>query len=793
MFVFSEEPPAKPIQLWSKNQIAVEYDSDSETAAAPTTNRLVGKDVWKGRVIKKPKVEPKKHTPKEGSSSSSSSSKRKPSTSKNGSGSSSKTDKNSTGNKSSPGASADLKGIVSYYESEESDEPETGIIFPKTSRQEAYSKNRKHKLSISSNSKTSNNSTMNSEESVSFTMKSQNHSVPKPAVFNEQDEEKKHTIPKVKLPPQKKFVSAVHSPQVLESVIASKSEANITNTIGASLKTTGDLVGKSVVEAEKAENQGEQVADAVNVAEGIKDKVKSRSRSKSKKQKLKKSKKSQSRSRSSSRSYSRSGSSSRSRSRSSRSISYSYSTSRSRSSHSRSSGSSSDSYSSRSRSRSSSYRRSRHRRRSKRSSSRRRHRRRSRSSSYSDEDRISRRHVRGQPPKRKRRKRNKKRRITRAPNPPMVPRNPKFQQQQNAGLKQTQQTPGVSLPPKLGSGLGPKSFGTLDIGSGSDSNRRNSDSNEATTRSGQNAGKHITNEVPAMNTSNASLPSNPNSVEPKENPDTVSEQPVIIGPQLPKPNGIDEFIAHTSKLGVNVEEDMPNGPIEEKNALPENIPEEMKEKYSDLMSRLNNHIQKKEKSIDGRDDERSNGSNSVQPGAGMEGAVTPTGSYVGTSEHESFSIQNQSLVHHQPQQQQQYTVSPAATHYMQQQQQPQLIYVPTSQLQFLHNPAASHLGTHNMFLQQLNSFNPLLNAANLNFQAAGAQLPFMNLNNHLPLAGIPTLGHHHPSLLGQTGLSPLLSASHLFNPGVAAAASHQQQQLAAIYAQLLNQNSSNSS
>ena len=59
---FSDEPPAKPIQLWSKNQIAVEYDSDSETAAAPTTNRLVGKHVWKGAVFKKPSSNNSKST-----------------------------------------------------------------------------------------------------------------------------------------------------------------------------------------------------------------------------------------------------------------------------------------------------------------------------------------------------------------------------------------------------------------------------------------------------------------------------------------------------------------------------------------------------------------------------------------------------------------------------------------------------------------------------------------------------------------------------------------------------------
>ncbi|XP_075245792.1 uncharacterized protein LOC142339549 isoform X2 [Convolutriloba macropyga] len=798
-----DEPPPNRIQLWSKTQIAVEYDSDSETAAAPTTNRLVGKHVWKGQVLKKPKSESKKHHSSSGYSANSTSKKKPPK-----SGDQKSTTQNDLNKNRSPAtAAAGLKGIVSYYESDESDEPESGIIFPKASRHEAHSRNKKAKLNASQNKNNlvvtgSSVTGGTNDESVSFTMKSQNNNVPKPAVFDEQDEERRPAIPKVKLPPQTKFVAASSAPQVLETTSGLKSfnSANGNVDVAVSAKNEESTEKVSAVKSELE-------PDKMSLGDGSKDteESKRRSRSKSKKKKSKRSKSSQSRSRSRSTTHSyssRSGSSSRSRSRSrsSRSRSYTRSTSRSRSRSSRSrssSYSSYDSYTSRSRSRSSSYRRS-HKRGSKRSSSRRGHRK--RSDSYSDDERGSRRHhARGQQGKRKRRRKNKKRRITRAPNPPRKPL-PAPASNTNPPKQNT------TAPQRATSGLGPKSYGTTYVAGDASligqGNRIPSTlpTNEASAQNSQSGGKHITPESNAAAV-NGSTPRSTNSAgnDVKEASDSAKET-VIIGPQLPKPTGIDEFIAHTSKLGVNIgEEDTPSTPNDDKSSLSNSfkakIPEyseEDKEKYSDLMSRLNSHIQNKEKGDSVDNEERSNESSSVQPsGAALEGAITPNGVIQTGTEQQSIP---QAVQNHHHQQQQQPVVQPhypvtSQHHFV---QQPQLLYVPPSSLHLLQNPVANHLQTPNVFLPSFGtptpSLNPFLGAANLNLGASALQ-PFVN---QFPLAGIPTLGH--PNLLGaHSGFNPLLSA---LNPGAAASAglAASQQNLAALYAaQLLNQNSGNPS
>ena len=683
----------------------------------------MGRHEWKGPMAKKSKNE-------------------KPKKKSNSSSKSSASNKVNMGN--AKGAN-DLKGIVSYYESEESDSSESGIIFPKGCKPEPSLKSRE--FNTSKSNREFNALSNQDETAVSFTMKSQSNSVPKPAVFNEQEDEvPKRPLPKVRLPPAKLSPVAKSPPKHFTENANNVTESqNSTNAVND-------------------EEQGRESKAGGSGNERTEDDEKQKSRSRSKRSK----KRSRSRSRSDSRSVSSSSDSSQS----------SYSRSRSSSSESYSRrGSSSSSYSSyssrsRSRSRSSSYRKSRRRRSS---------RRRRRSDSYSDSNsRSGRRYFPSrsqQGSKKKRRKRNKKRRITRAPNPPFQQRN------------KSQMPPQVVAPQKLAHNNAGKMNNSV--------NRQNLNQALNPNRAQHGVGQisSETNHSGAKNGGTGNLQGAQN-----EDPNCGSDQQ-IIGPQLPKPSGIDEFIAHTSKLGVNVDEEglslganrNSNDGQHEKDGEedsspfvpPSNIPnfsEEEKQKYSDLMNRLNSHIQQREQtsSVD------INSANASDCGATNSMATQNSTSIERASE--DTSPQQQAL-HASPLQQvvvQQHHQQPQQLHQFVQPQTQQYLYVPTSQIQIF--PSSASAATPNLFLpQQPTLLNPLLAASSLG--SLSGQLPLMSLNT-LPLpAGIPTLGHH--SLLGGAGLNTHLLNSQLINPGLAAMSN--QQHLAALYAQLLNQNSNSNS
>ena len=314
--------------------------------------------------------------------------------------------------------------------------------------------------------------------------------------------------------------------------------------------------------------------------------------------------------------------------------------------------------------------------------------------------------------------------------------------------------------------------------------------NNLNQNSNPNIVQHGSGQVSELNASGAK---NMGSANPAATPTEECERgpdQQIIGPQLPKPSGIDEFIAHTSKLGVTVDEegislgaknsnDAQQGNDERDSPFvpPSNIPnysEEEKQKYSDLMNRLNSHIQQREQTSS-VDMNGTDGSTNVIATQNVAGEVSEDTSPQQQALQASPSLQV--VQQHQTQQ--------FHHHQFVQPQTPQYLYVPTSQFQLF----PSSTPTPNLFLpQQPTLLNPLL-AQSLG--SLGGQLPLMSLNmNTLPLAaGIPTLGHH--SLFGGGLNATQLLNSQLINPGLAAMNS--QQQLAALYAQILNQNSNSNS